>query len=319
MLTKRHLLELRRKFYYTSSAFGGPENLIEILERTNITGIEVERQVYRILSHPGEVKVISPWGLVLDLMNRDYTGISRSDSILIKYPYGVYNSRGEILYKVKNHNGYFGLSSLDKTLVLQSKTGEMFYLRYSSIEGEMVVLLIVNNLALENAYPNVISDRDFIEPPPLRDEQSGFNFERPAIEPFKRWIRLNTSSLTSKSNILVHQLIGSPTVIPSIEQLITNTQVVTEEILIDKEIIIYLKKSGWLCMRQGNNLCVFDNLTGEGVDRVIEAKRGIYYIAVGDEIKTSINIRQELGLVSRVPVNLSTDDSISLVGGITYA
>jgi len=317
MLTRRHIVELRRKFYYASNAFGGPENLIEIIERTNPSSIEVERQVYRILSHPGNVEVISPWSMTLDLMDRDYTGLSRKAAILSNYAYGVYNTRNEVMYKVRQHGGYFGNSSLDKTLVLQSKTGNMFYLRYTSTRGQETTLLIVNNLALESAYPNVITDIDLVEPPLIRDEQSGYNFERPAIEPFKRWIRLRTSALSS-SSLFIYQLTGSPTSIPTIDQITTNTQSVIEEILIDKEIQIFLKKSGWLCIKQGDKVCRLRNLTGEGIDRVIEATPGVYYIAVGDEIKTSINIRQELGLVSRVPVNLSTDDEISLIGEIYY-
>lgn len=294
------LEQLRVKFYYTSQKFGGPEAMLKQLSLTNDEW-SINYKVSRLLSHPGPIRVISPWEISFSM-----PGIEEGDARVTSSPYQVHNLDGLLIYKVNSPSLVWGNSSLDKLLTLQSQTGEFFYLSYKTFIGTQTVLLIVNNLALRSAAP--ISDDDYIRVPAARDQEVSNNY-----------ITLNCSAITSipttVSTVFLKSVAHRP---PTLEYVRSNPLSKKEEYFLDSDDSTFLflpRESGWLNLSLGNTPLSLTSITGTGDDRLIEVSTGLYYIAVGSEMDTNI-LRQSMGVFSRRPAAFSRDDVIKLTADV---
>lgn len=325
MITQNHILQIRNRFYYLAHNFGGPHEFIEVLLNNNDDDF-AEYLVHKVLSHPDTVKVITPWSIRFNLIDRDFSGNSQKGSIALEKPYAIYDLNHRLIYKVVEHGGIWGDSSLDKTLVIQSLSGSMFYLQFHTYSGTRTWLLIVNNLALRPT--NVLSDDDSLVAPSIK-EDSGDHFLSPAEEPKDNQIHflgkgLIRSNLPNRPYfpIKVHILPGSPSTIPSREEVMTNSSSITTTYPLmedELEFIMFPSESGWLTINQDKGTVqiplTIDNVRGNGADRFIQANEHVWYIAVGDEIDTVL-LRHKLGTATRRPPDFSSRDILKLKADI---
>lgn len=306
MFSQTVLEEIRKKYYYISHNFGGAEDLISYLSILD-DPLSKEERVHRLLSHPGYSAVISPWKPYLNLED------PYEPNVLYSKPYTLYNSEGRFLYRVKEHNGIFGNSVLDKTLILQSLTGSIYYLQYQSTDSFKTILLLINNTALETSIP--ISDRSYLEAP-----------EPPINEPSDYYLVLDASQVLPNSivtSINVHFLPSDALNIKTGEQILEDKVSSVEPYLLtdsDSSFMWFPKRSGWLCITKGTtspSFLLIDDILGTGDDRLIYSGNNAYYLAMGSEEDTNL-IRQELGLVSRRPPGFTLSNKVKLTGTLVY-
>lgn len=310
MIDSSHILELRNKFYYISNSFGGPEALIDTINNDSNDQEELELKIHQILSHPDDIKVISPWDIRFSLIDENvFNNTSINKSIVMEMSYKIFDFNRCLLYTVKKHNGVWGNSPLDKLLVLQSPSGRLFYLQHPTYDGlNRTILLIVNNLSLSSS--NALSDYDLLKSPPFIDESSGSNFNRPSIEPQDNIIIFYLFKPIDK--VKIYHLKSGPTIIPTKDEIINNRESKIYEYLSTSAIAYYPSSSGWFVMvDKNNNPLIIGDIKGNGVDRFVGVDGMVYYIAVGDEMDTVL-LRQKLGLVNRRPPDFSRRDIIQL-------
>jgi hypothetical protein len=290
------LEQLRVKFYYTSQKFGGPEAMLQQLSLTNDEW-STNYKVSRLLSHPGPIRVVSPWDI-----NFLMPGLKEGDSIVTSHPYQVHDMDGRLIYKVSSSSSSWGTSTLDKLLVLQSQTGEFFYLSYKTFLDTQRVLLIINNLAIRSSQP--ISDDDFIRVPAAQDQHVSNNH-----------IKLDCSSLNINPFLVTTYFLKSVAHRPPAISYITSNPLTKREdyyLTQDDSSFLFLpRESGWLHLSSNSHLLGLQDLIGVGDDRLIEVSPSLYYLAVGAEMDTNI-LRQSMGVFSRRPPGFSRDDVIKL-------
>lgn len=323
MINNNQLRELRTKFYYVSHSFGSPEGLIDLISSVSNDAYEVELKVGLILNHPGRVRVVTPWDMRFSMKDLDFTGISKSLAIVPYEPYTVYDLNHRIIYKVIEHQGIWGDSVLDRSLIIQSFSTEMFYLQYSTYHSFNTDLLIVNNLALRGK--NALSDNDALKAPPKFDSETGDNHLVPAIEPSNNYIQLTINLPYSiEPYIYIYQLKSTPLVNVSIEDIINNPSTTNQAFTIEGSnvpIIFNPNHSGWLLFvyrSKGENFPLrISNVQGYGVDRFVQSSDYIWYVAVGDEFDVA-KLRQSMGLITRRPSDFSTADVIQITAEVSY-
>lgn len=301
MFSEAVIEELRKRYYYVSHNFGGPDDLVSSI-RSVYDSLSTEERVHRLLSHPGYLAVISPWKPYLRL-DEEY--------VLHTKAYSVYTVEGRFLYRVKNHDGVFGNSILDKTLILQSLSGSIYYLQYQAIDNYKTVLLLVNNLALTPSLPT--TDKSYLEAP-----------DPPILEPSEYYLILDASQVLSNeilNNINIHFLPTNAINLKTADDIISSSISTVEPFTLsssDSTLMWFPQRSGWLTITKGvNNLqsLLIDDVLGTGDDRLIYSGNGSYYIALGNEEDTNM-IRQELGLVTRRPAGFTTANKIKLTGSL---
>lgn len=292
------LEELRKRFYYTSQKFGGPEAMISQMTLAD-DDFSTTYKISRLLSHPGDVRVLSPWDLLFEMKGKE-----EGDFVVPSHGYQVNDIDGRLIYRVTRHGSIWGESLLDKALVLQSQTGFMFYLTYTTFQGSHQTLLIINNLALRSSNP--ISDDDYIRVP-----------APPSIEPSNNYINLDCSPvLTNGSSTISTLFLKSVGHIPPTLEYVKSHPLTKKEdyyLSSDDSLFIYFpKESGWfyLLLNDQSPLEVV-NILGAGDDRFIQANEYLSYIAVGEEMDTNL-LRQSMGLINRRPSDFSRDNVIRL-------
>jgi len=323
MINENHLRELRTKFYYVSHSFGSPEGLIDLMSSISNDAYEVELKIGLILNHPGRIRVVTPWDMRFSLKDLDFTGISKSLAAVPYEPYTVYDLNHKIIYKVLEHNGIWGDSVLDRSLIIQSFSTEMFYLQYSTFHSFNTDLLIVNNLALRGR--NALSDNDALKAPPKFDSETGDNYLVPAIEPKDNYIQLTINLPYSiEPYIHIYQLKSTPLINVTVQDIMTNPSTTYETFTIEGEgtpIIFNPNYSGWILVvykvRDQTFPLRISNIQGYGVDRFVQSSDYIWYVAVGDEFDVT-KLRQSMGLITRRPSDFSTADSIKITADVSY-
>lgn len=290
---------LDKSYYYLSHNFGGGERFIDFLASTQ-SPLTIEERVHRILSHPSSIAVVSPWSYHL------YLGTEENPAISSK-PYSLFSLEGTLLYKVSNHNSIFGESILDKTLVLQSRSTDMYYLQYESFSDKETVLIIINNLALEVTSP--IKDSDYLKAPEIE-----------AKEPSDNYISISLPNINQDYVVSTVLLPSQPLGIKTAEEILNNPTSLRDNNYVSRSenlFVFFPKMSGWLTFsyRDINSIdsefLYVKSITGAGDDRLIKVSEFVYYLAVGDEIEISL-VRQQLGSTSRRPPGLSTSNNIKL-------
>lgn len=143
-------LEIAKRLGYVVRTFGGIDNFLDTLsEKHNYIGEDsyyrVVSDLHTLVSHRDNINIISAWANIIDLTEENYNTFS-NNAIILEEPYKVFNTQGDLLYSVYNHNGVYGKSILDKQLLLQSKNTDIYYLQYCSYSSEVYTrLLLVNH------------------------------------------------------------------------------------------------------------------------------------------------------------------------------
>ncbi len=296
-----------------SASFGSSSNFLKLLEDKIMYSYEMDYLLAKLLTHPGRVVVISPTTLTFQLYENSYTEFS---SIIFEEPYSVYDIEGRLLYRVNNHEGVFGHSILDRTLVLQSTPGQFYYLEYKTYGGESTTILLV-----VNAYA-ITSSKKISIGPSLKEE-------KPLGEISKN---INTILFTLRDGqkdptlpgmpyfpVRIYFLNSPPTTIPN-RSLITNhplAERIDYDLDIDASFIFNPFTSGWFVINQvsksGEIPLEVSSMTGSGPHRFIESSPLIYYIGLSNEITLS-QLNQSLRVVGRSdienssqPINLKVD------------
>ncbi len=296
MIPLELLQVVERDLHYVVSVFNGAPNLVDAMRGLGWTDADIVRRLYLLLSHPEEVKVISPWAQTFPLFDeltaRDAPWSAGEElygnaSITPGSPYSVHTIDGELLYRVLPHGGWFGTSTLDRTLLLQSFTGDMYYLQYQTFTKPYTYLLLINNQSIGQLSIN----------PPGLVEPAGIPNTLPADNRI-------TFSTTRKGRLEVRYLISTPITIPS-TTLIRQQGVVEYHTLEewDDKFMWFPHGAGWLAIFQDGVPLRLGDIMGAGVDRVIAVNDYVLYIAQGNIDMTSV--RQVLGETVRRPPDLS--------------
>lgn len=319
MITSKHKEELRARFYYVGNSFGGVDSLLESLSLNSINELELEYKVHQILSHKGKVRVITPWAAAFSL-TEDILG-REEDPILADSFYEVLDLNHKTLYRVLvKEKLEWGHSALDKALILQSFTGDIFYLKYLTVKGYQIDMLIVNALSL--VAGNALADDDYLEVPHYGDSKERQGQYLPAKEPSENFIHFQYDNSLSDTNgeVVITLLPSTPLKTPTIDELINHPSAISVSYPLDSEkegFFYFPKESGWLNIsykRYGQPNLKYLNveiIRGSGTDRFIPSNVFVTYIAVGDEMDT-VHLRRALGDNTRRPPDFSRDDSIKL-------
>lgn len=294
---------LDRSMYYVTQVFGGAPNLI--LHMNNLDGGEprVQERVRKILANYKGVQVISPWSMNVQLFQGDdRQGYSLEDSVVPEVPYSVYTWEGDLLYRVSNHMGWFGYSPLDKTLILQSHIGDMYYLQYRTYGDTKTLLLLVNNPVMNKT--KVLSNKALQAPKEeSRMEVPSDNtitFDCKAIKP---------------NTLYIYHWPTIPNTIPTPDQIKEAYNMTVETHYLEPwedKLIWFPKVSGWVYLETDRPISISRPL-GDGVDRFTQATPYVWYVAVGKELNTML-VRPG---VNRMPPNLSREGVIRLEAILT--
>ncbi len=274
-----------------------------------------------LLSHPDSIAVITPTNLSFKLYEtRD--DLAASGSIIFELPYSVYNTDGQLLYRVSNHDGIFGNSILDRTLLLQSKPGQFYYLNFDSFQGKRSILLIVNAFT--------IASKKKISIGPTLKEQQPVDIISEALNTILFKLvegERNTAQAGIPFYPIRSYFLQAPPSSSITRDLVRNhhlSEVIDYETDLDTSFILNPQVSGWFAVDQvtpaGTLPLVISQLTGSGVHRVLNYQDGLYYIGVSSEISLS-QLYSALNVVGRTDIELGNQlinckAELSLVGSV---
>lgn len=283
---------VERDLHYVVNVFNGAPNLVDAMRGLGWSDREVVRRLYLLLSHPEEVKVISPWDQTFPLFDEVGEELYGHSSITPGSPYSVHNVDGELLYRVLPHGGWYGTSTLDRALLLQSFTGDMYYLQYQTFTRPYTYLLLINNQSMGQLSIN----------PPGLVEPEGV----PSTLPADNRITFTTSR---RGRLEVRYLVSTPITIPTTTNI--RQQGIVEYHTLeawDDKFMWFPHGAGWLAVYQDGVPLPLRDVMGAGIDRVIPVNEYVLYIAQGNIDMTSV--RQVLGETVRRPPDLSRSQVI---------
>ena len=159
MIPRSLINQVEKQVPYLIKSYGGANNFIRYIKQNlDITRSGTKRTIsnaqyqnainylYTILEKKDEILLISPWSFIFDLATLEDTQSFTPDSIDFDIPYTVHDLQGNLLYTVKQHNGFFGRSQLDKLLMNRSTNTSAYFLKYITFNGTPRVKLILINL-----------------------------------------------------------------------------------------------------------------------------------------------------------------------------
>jgi hypothetical protein len=256
---------------------GGKENFTDYLSSQPQAYVDY---ILPIVNHEGPYLLINPWNQVGNLGTID----SRS-RIISSEPYRVFTRKGELLYSVSNHYGYFGYSNLDKALINQSRTLDLFFIEYQSYEGPKVTLLAVCKFMPISQQQE--SNQN------LREQQSK-TIDQILIKVTSAYVDPQSPS-QEFSPISIYFLESFPHSIPTPPSIKDNPlSVLTAFDTNSTEIVLPIEDSGWIVINQNiEDIDYYLNIipSGDGYKRVVKVSDYLYYIALPKDL-TLQKIRQ---------------------------
>jgi len=228
-----------------------------------------EYELYKLLQFPNiDVHIINNNKLGFNLVKYK-AGVIDIDSILLDEPYVVSNMRGEVLYKVSEHVGYFGRSNYDKYLITNSGVIGLYLLEYPTHSGYKIKVLIV-----DNTY-DILPKLEF--KPNLNTEVNLENVTRNS----------NSIHINSDSYFEVFYLNKPITNFISVNLIENNPD--TEIYNSDKFLTFIPKESGWIIFKKDGLYVTYNSINGNGLDRLIQIDSidPIYYVFIGNSFNKS--------------------------------
>ncbi|MBD2201814.1 hypothetical protein H6G33_10685 [Calothrix sp. FACHB-1219] len=284
---------LSKRFPNLIQSFGNLNNFLSLVIYKEL---DPSIYIHRILNHPDKIVVITPTDLSFNITEGD-NSFRESSSINLDHPYSVYDKDGLLLYKVSNHSGVYGNSILDRTLVLQSKVLDYYYLQYDTYSSTKTLLILIG---LYSVGINKL----------LFNKDKDYSANRVSTLEDQSLITINVSSLerdVSKEGtpfypLRVHTLRSSPSLIPNREQLLINGATSEEDYDLDitDYFFLYPISSGFYSFSQvkGNLIIPVapSLIDGEGSNRFILSSPYVYYLGMHKDINIDI-LRQAFNLL----------------------
>jgi hypothetical protein len=275
------------------SIFGGVDSFVDLVSKhTNKNEI-----FYKLLSHQDSVFGITPFNLVFSLTSEVF-GQTKVD----QEPYHVFDIKGNLLYSSTAYANIFGLSILDKALLLDSKTLDMFYLSYKVLKGYKNILLVINK---NTSAPRQISFNETsfdnsritnaIESNQILFVTDDVYIDSQTTRPYPINISyLNSSTPSTPSNIL-----NSP-----------NTITTVFDSNLFNSFLFVPPSSGWIIIHQdtpeGIKYLQATPVLGKGADRFIKYSNEINYVTLSYD-NSSVEINSILSNSNRT---LSSIDNV---------
>lgn len=280
------------KFYKPLvNSFGGTD----IFLRTALDKYQkqTDKFLYDILSHPHSLKILTApsFSFYLD----DFIG-STINTIILEKPYSVYSPKGDLLYRVSNHNGIFGNSILDRTLILQSDILDYYYLQYDTYQESKTILLIRGLL------------NGGIERKIKTGNENSRQLERELLQT-NNYLNINPGNILRYSSFTNEIALGIdiyyqpslPDYRPTVEDIINNSTPQQFNVNVSSSFQLNIPASGYIVFTQksleSELIYLQPTITkGQGVHRFIEYADNIYYAALASEMNLDI-VKQSFDLL----------------------
>jgi hypothetical protein len=299
-------LSLFRKVPSLIRSFGDIESFFEYSSAFYATTID--HFIYTILSNYRDILVLYPSSFSFEL--GDVTSLK--SSIILEQPYSVYDKEGRLLYSVSSHNGIFGESVLDRTLILSSSPMDYYYLKYKTYGGSETKMLFIG-IVIPRLQNRMSSEEDFSNRTPVLANTNQDS------------ILLNVdnalqSSTVTKYPLRLHFIESAPSPQRTRQGIIDLGAINDYDIEQFSLSSFFPTTSGYFTFSQVTSsgleeLNVID-VTGLGTDRWFEVSPSVYYLGLTKDINIDV-LRQvfnifdgpvpELNLSSTLTLNLTLE------------
>jgi hypothetical protein len=276
------------KMFDIYRSFGGVDNFLRSIISRYTNSEEI---IDYLVSNSTSTKTISSNYIQIPLK-----------SALIDFGYEVYTFEGKLLYRV-GKSVVWGEAYMDKLLFLSSANGSVYKVKYLTYNGYKIHNILVDrtqSLNGTNTYFDVYSKEVYEVNKKDNLNSILLNKVDLVISNLKVYhLEVDLSSSLSRESIKIN---------PSsrLEVLDTN----------EGELISFIPISNSFFILEGSNNkpIRISNITGEGINNLIEVSRGVYYTSIGDN--TTINTLRSLlgGGMSGNP----TQEYIKIIGNIEY-
>lgn len=286
------IAELEFKYPQLKRAFGTVNTFIENLSITYPK--QAAQYLVELLNFKGKLVIIDPIYKRFTLYD-NYEVIDQ-EAVIFEEPYNVYSFNKDLLYSVSSHFGIFGNSILDGLLNIDFRAASLFYLDYQTYQGRKQIILVNGLLPTQVTKP--IRLQEYKSSTLLK----GNTFNQVSLT-LTNGNRDMTKSGLPYYPINVYYLSTSSPVILSKQSIINSslTEKTTYDLESSNQFLITPRSSGWLVFTQSTTPdetpLTLSNKSGTGIDRLIEAATGVYYIAVDADINMSL-LRQAFDLDS---------------------
>lgn len=286
------IAELEFKYPQLKRAFGTVNTFIENLSITYPK--QAAQYLVELLNFKGKLVIIDPIYKRFTLYD-NYEVIDQ-EAVIFEEPYNVYSFNKDLLYSVSSHFGIFGNSILDGLLNIDFRAASLFYLDYQTYQGRKQIILVNGLLPTQVTKP--IRLQEYKSSTLLK----GNTFNQVSLT-LTNGNRDMTKSGLPYYPINVYYISTSSPVILSKQSIINSslTEKTTYDLESSNQFLITPRSSGWLVFTQSTTPdetpLTLSNKSGTGIDRLIEATTGVYYIAVDADINMSL-LRQAFDLDS---------------------
>lgn len=266
-------------------SFGGEEKFQSLLNRKNR-----DHLCFKIMSHPGPIYSVGPHNMTFSL-NSDVFGEGK----VYEEPYQVFDLSGNLIYSAGVNKDAFGMSILDKALILDSKTLDMYCLVYRTPKGYKKILLVINKI---KSFTDEISYSDDLVNPVFKsidlNNQILFISDDVYIDTSSSLLKpypINIALLNSSTPSTPSNIINSP-----------NTDITVFDSYLFSSFLFSPSHSGWLVLYQdtseGRKFLNLNIKSGKGVDRLILYSTGVYYVSLSED-SSALNMSSVLSNSSR--------------------
>lgn len=275
--------ELEFKYPQLKRAFGTINTFIDNLLLTNYQ--QAVRTVVELLNFKSKLIVVDPIQTRFTLYD-NYDNVDQ-EAVVYEKAYSVYNFNRELLYSVSDHFGVFGNSILDSLLTIDYKPGSLFYLNYHTYQGNKQIILVTGLLPsqvtkpikLTSYNPSSLIKAESFNQISFKVTSGSRDMSKVGIPyyPVKvYYLPTNSPVLLSKASVVNSTL----------------TQITEYDLEFSNQLLITPKESGWLALSQvtstGEVFFSINNITGTGVDRLVNSAPNLYYLAVDSDINMSL-------------------------------
>lgn len=283
MTLEEIVAELEFKYPQLKRAFGTVNTFIENLSITYPR--QATQYLVELLNFKGKLVIIDPIYQRFTLYD-NYEEVDQ-EAVVFEEPYKIYSFDKDLLYSVSSHFGIFGNSILDGLLNLDFQPASLFYLDYLTYQGRKQIVLVTGLLPTQITKPIRLSEYR------TSTLVKGNSLNQISLK-LTSGVRDMTKAGLPYYPIQVYYLSTNSPVVLSKQSVINSSLTQKTEYNLESanQLLITPKSSGWLAFTQITNTgevpLNLSNLESTGVDRLIEASAGLYYLAVDADINISL-------------------------------
>jgi hypothetical protein len=283
MTLEEIVAEIQFKYPQLKRAFGTINNFIENLSITYPR--QAAQYLVELLNFKGKLVIIDPIYQRFTLYD-NYEEIDQ-EAVIFEEPYNVYSFDRDLLYSVSSHFGIFGNSILDGLLNIDFRSASLFYLDYQTYQGKKQIILV-----------NGLLPTQVTKPIRLQEYKSSTLIKGNTFNQVSLKLTNGSRDMTKPGlpyyPINVYYLSTSSPVVLSRQSIINSSlsQKTTYDLENSNQFLITPGSSGWLVFTQSTTPnetpLILSNKNGTGIDRLIEAATGVYYIAIDEDINMNL-------------------------------